>query len=790
MDASKGDEMSPNRMGFEQLLEAVPDALVGMDQKGVIRFVNRQTESLFGYDRDQLIGQPIDTLVPETLRQIYAEHQQDYFADPRTRSAGVDLELSGRQRDGTEFPINVSLSHIDTGDVLLVVTAARDVAKRRQAIKNARLLAAIVESSDDAIISGTREGVITSWNPAAARMYGYSTEEIIGQSASVLIPRDQPGEMNAIRAKIQAGQTVEHFETSRVRKDGTVVPISFSIAPIFDEGGAVVGTSAIHRNVTKQRQAFEVAQRMTAIVEGSGDAIFGCLLDGTILSWNPAAERMYGYSREEILGARAKIMTPPDHRDEMMAVLDQIKAGHQVEHLETKRVRKDGTVFPVSLTISPIRDAEGAVVGTSVIHRDQTELKRAARYARGLIEAAPDPLGLISLDGTVLDLNEATVKAIGVPRDELIGSDFSQYWTDPDKARESVRLTIAEGSVTNYPLSARKRDGALMDTLCNARLYRDINGDVLGVLVAARDVTGQKKALAAAQRMASIVEFSQDAIIGRTLDGIITSWNPAAERMFGYSSEEMVGKCVDLTIPQDRLTEAHAVAAKVGAGEPVEELETVRVRKDGTAFPVSLTLSPIRDADGAVVGASGICRDVSEVKRAAQYARGLIEADPDPLGMISPDGTVLDVNEATVKATGVPRDELIGTDFSQYFADPGAARKGVRWAFEHGSLTDGRLTVRHRDGTLTDLLCNATVYRDINGEVLGVLTSARDVTIQMQAQREMAEQQAKELDRMKELETFRKLALGRELKMIELKKEVEYLRQLGPAGGAEPDDPS
>jgi PAS domain S-box-containing protein len=912
MDASKGDEMSPNKMGFEQLLEAVPDALVGMDQKGVIRFVNRQTESLFGYDRDQLIGQPIDTLVPETLRQIYAEHQQDYFADPRTRSAGVDLELSGRQRDGTEFPINVSLSHIDTGDVLLVVTAARDVAKRRQAIKNARLLAAIVESSDDAIISGTREGVITSWNPAAARMYGYSTEEIIGQSASVLIPRDQPGEMNAIRAKIQAGQTVEHFETSRVRKDGTVVPISFSIAPIFDEGGAVVGTSAIHRNVTKQRQAFEVAQRMTAIVEGSGDAIFGCLLDGTILSWNPAAERMYGYSREEILGARAKIMTPPDHRDEMMAVLDQIKAGHQVEHLETKRVRKDGTVFPVSLTISPIRDAEGAVVGTSVIHRDlteqkgalasaqrmaaiveysdeaiigrtldgiitswnpaaermfgysseeivgkpidllssedragetisilakisagrpvddfetarvrkdgttfpasltispirdesgavvsasvicrdQSEVKRAAQYARDLIEVDPDPLGLISLDGTVLDLNEATVKAIGVPRDELIGSDFSQYWTDPDKARESVRLTIAEGSVTNYPLSARKRDGALMDTLCNARLYRDINGDVLGVLVAARDVTGQKKALAAAQRMASIVEFSQDAIIGRTLDGIITSWNPAAERMFGYSSEEMVGKCVDLTIPQDRLTEAHAVAAKVGAGEPVEELETVRVRKDGTAFPVSLTLSPIRDADGAVVGASGICRDVSEVKRAAQYARGLIEADPDPLGMISPDGTVLDVNEATVKATGVPRDELIGTDFSQYFADPGAARKGVRWAFEHGSLTDGRLTVRHRDGTLTDLLCNATVYRDINGEVLGVLTSARDVTIQMQAQREMAEQQAKELDRMKELETFRKLALGRELKMIELKKEVEYLRQLGPAGGAEPDDPS
>src|SRR5665811_1063724 len=104
---------------FEHLLEAVPDALVGMDQQGVIRFVNRQTESLFGYDRDQLVGQPIQTLVPESLWQIYAEHQQNYFADPRTRSSGLDVELSGRRHDDTQFPINVSLSHIDTGDVLL-----------------------------------------------------------------------------------------------------------------------------------------------------------------------------------------------------------------------------------------------------------------------------------------------------------------------------------------------------------------------------------------------------------------------------------------------------------------------------------------------------------------------------------------------------------------------------------------------------------------------------------------------------------------------------------------------
>ena len=123
-----------------------------MDQKGVIRFVNSQTEYMFGYDRDDLVGQPIETLLPEPLWQIYAEHRDDYFADPRTRSSGLELELSGQYRDGTEFPVNISLSHIDTGDVLLVITAVRDIAERHQAVEAAQLITAIVESSEDAII--------------------------------------------------------------------------------------------------------------------------------------------------------------------------------------------------------------------------------------------------------------------------------------------------------------------------------------------------------------------------------------------------------------------------------------------------------------------------------------------------------------------------------------------------------------------------------------------------------------------------------------------------------------
>ncbi|MEP7193839.1 MAG: PAS domain S-box protein [Actinomycetota bacterium] len=357
---------------FESLLEAVPDALVGMDQKGMIRFINRQTEALFGYDRDDLIGRPIETLLSETLWQVYTQHKDAYFSDPRTRSSGVELQLCGRGRNGIEFPVNISLSHIDTGDVLLVVTAVRDVTSQHQAVETAQLIASVVEYSNDALIASTLKGVIRSWNPAAERMYGYTAREIIGRSATILFPKDRVGEIYEVLATVSAGKAVERLETIRVRKDGTVFPVSITIAPIRDEDGVIVGHVTVHRDVTEQRQAFEVAQRMAAIVEGSDDAIFGRTLDGVITSWNPAAERMYGYAAREIIGRSVDLLISGDQVAELEGLRAKINAGEAVNRLETTRVRKDGGKFPVSLTVSPIRDEDGQIIGASIVGHDMT----------------------------------------------------------------------------------------------------------------------------------------------------------------------------------------------------------------------------------------------------------------------------------------------------------------------------------------------------------------------------------------------------------------------------------
>ena len=189
-------------------------------------------------------------------------------------------------------------------------------------------------------------------------------------------------------------------------------------------------------------------------------------------------------------------------------------------------------------------------------------------------------------------------------------------------------------------------------------------------------------------------------------------------------------------------------------------------------------------SDPGTVNSSTECADgeYDAIKRSPEYARNLIESSLDPFVTISPQGKIADVNEATVKVTGVSRSELSGTDFADYFTDPDKARSSYREALAKGQASDCPLTIRHRNGTLTEVLYKASVYRDAQGKLLGVFAATRDVTAQKKAESELAEQRNKQLERLAELEHFQKLTVGRELKMIELKKEIAALRALLPAG--------
>jgi len=231
-------------------------------------------------------------------------------------------------------------------------------------------LAAVIESSDDAIFSEDREGRIDSWNRSAAELFGYTAAEAIGQSIDLIVPDSERASAARLTRAILDGETPGHFHSYRRRRSGELVPVSLAVSPIRAADGTVVGVSTIARDISKQLQVERDALRLAAIVDWSEDAIVSKDLNSIVQTWNKAAERMFGFTAEEAVGRSIRIIIPPERQSEEDEVLDHVRRGLPVRHFETVRVRKDGSRIDISLTVSPIRDREGRIIGASKIARD------------------------------------------------------------------------------------------------------------------------------------------------------------------------------------------------------------------------------------------------------------------------------------------------------------------------------------------------------------------------------------------------------------------------------------
>ena len=726
------------------LIEASVDGLLTVDEAMVITDVNETMCRMVGRPRNQLIDSQF----------------AGYFSDPDLAAEGVrkkfeaglvtNYVLTLQTADGRSLPVsfNAAVFRGGEGSVAGIFASARDITEQQELERQLRNTEAytrsLIESNIDALMTTDPLGIITDVNEQMESLTGRTRQELVGTPFKEYFTDRERAE-SGIRLALREGR-VTNYELTARHVDGTEAVVSYNATTFLDQDGKLQGVFAAARAVAEQKvlesQLREQQTYLRGLIESSVDGLITVDSDGFISDVNDTMCRMTGYSRTEILGTPfADYFTDSERaRDGVRKTFDN----EFVTEYQLTLVSRNRRQLEVSFNASVFKDADGTVKGIFASARDISErtrleeqLREQQTYLRGLIESSVDGLVTVDPEGFITDVNEQLCRMGGYERQELIGSPFKRYFTNPDFADAGVRRTLAEGVVTNYELVMQNKSGAKATVSFNASVYRGADNRIQGIFASARDISAQarlQKQLGEQEAYnRSLIEASADALFAIAADGVITDVNQEATRLTGYSRKHLVNSrfaqyFVDPELARSGVEQTLSRSRVIG-------YELVLVTRQGRRITVSFNAGVFTDSAGNAMGILAAAREITEQKELEQqlrdsqvYTRSLIESNIDALMTTDQLGVISDVNQQMEELTGRNREELIGTAFKQYFTDPDRAEDGIRQVLREGRVTNYELTALNRSGRETVVSYNAATFLDRDGKLLGVFAAARDVT--------------------------------------------------------------
>ena len=751
------DELRDTQFYTRSLIESNIDALMTTDPLGLITDVNQQMEALTGYLRDELIGTPF----------------KQYFTEPARAENGIkqvvqagkvtNYELTARHRDGRETVVsyNASTFRDASGRLQGVFAAARDITEQKGLEQQLRESEAynrgLIEASVDGLVTVDAPGLISDVNEQMCRMSGLAREDLIGTPfADHFVDAERA--VSGVQQTFERG-VVTDYVLRLAAADGRQLQVSFNASVFRDAAGEVRGIFASARDITEQarlqRQMAEERAYNRGLIETSVDGLVTVDERLLITDVNETMCRMVGRQREQLIGSSfPAYFTEPDRAEEgVRLTFDEGSARDYVLTLTAG----DGAGLPVSFNAAVFRDASGEVRGIFASARDiagqqrlEQQLRDSQFYTRSLIESNIDALMTTDPLGLITDVNAQMEALTGCQRDELIGTPFKGYFTEPEMAEEAIRRTLSVGKVTNYELTARSRDGRETVVSYNAATFLNQQGELHGVFAAAREVTDHKQLEAQLRDqtgyLRGLIESSVDGLVAVDPKGYISDVNEQICRMSGYERSQLLGSpFADYFTDPERARAGVQETLQAGA---VTEYALTLISRTRRLLQVSFNASVFKDPSGAVRGIFASARDITDRVRLEEqlreqqtYLRGLIESSVDGLVTVDPEGYITDVNEQICRMAEYAREELVGSVFKHYFTEPELADIGVKRTFAVGVVTNYELVLRTKNGRKSTVSFNASVYRSADGRMEGIFASARDISEQARLQRQLGDQQ-------------------------------------------------